>query len=107
NGEPLILTLAAALFGACLGFLWFNRQPARMYLGDTGALFLGLMIGALAMIGRYSAKNDVSAWFVPLALLAAPLFDLLLVVVARVKAGKRIWYGSPDHYAVRLRHHGW
>ncbi len=107
NGEPLILTLAAALFGACLGFLRFNRQPARMYLGDTGALFLGLMVGALAMIGRYSGTNDVSAWFVPLALLAAPLFDLLLVIVARLKAGQRIWYGSPDHYAVRLRHHGW
>lgn len=107
NGEATILALSAALFGACLGFLRFNRQPARMYLGDTGALFLGLMIGALAMIGRYSEVNDVSAWFVPLALLAAPLFDLLLVIVARLRARRPIWHGSPDHYAVRLRHHGW
>lgn len=107
NGEPMIIALAAALFGACAGFLWFNRQPARIYLGDTGALLLGALVGALAMEGRYSARNDVSALLVPLTLMAAPLFDLVLVVIARLQARKPIWHGSPDHYAVRLRRHGW
>lgn len=107
NGAAMILALAAALLGACLGFLWFNRQPARIYLGDTGALLLGALIGALAMEGRYSTSNNVSAWLVPLTLMAAPLFDLLLVMVARLRAGRPIWHGSPDHYAVRLRHRGW
>lgn len=107
NGEPLIATSAAALLGACLGFLWFNKQPARMYLGDTGSMLIGAVLGALAMSGRYSERNDVSAWFVPLVLVGAPLFDLVLVVLARLKARRPVYYGSPDHYAVRLKHAGW
>ena len=106
NDEPMIATMSSALFGACLGFLRVNRQPARMYLGDTGSMFLGAMLGALAMIGDYSKTNDVSAWFVPLCLCAIPLFDLALVVVARLRARRPIYHGSPDHFAVRLRHHG-
>jgi UDP-GlcNAc:undecaprenyl-phosphate GlcNAc-1-phosphate transferase len=105
NGEPLIATIGASLAGACAGFLWFNKQPARMYLGDTGSMFLGCVVGALAMIGRYSSNNMVSAWLVPLALVGAPLFDLTLVIVARLRAGKPVYQGSPDHFAVRLRHH--
>lgn len=106
NDEPMIATMSAALFGACLGFLRVNRQPARMYLGDTGSMFIGAMLGALAMIGEYSRTNVVSAWFVPLCLCAIPLFDLALVVVARLRAGRPVYHGSPDHFAVRLRHHG-
>ena len=106
NHEPMIAAMSSSLFGACLGFLRVNRQPARMYLGDTGSMFLGAMLGALAMIGNYSDANVVSAWFVPLCLLAIPLFDLALVIVARLKAGRRIYQGSSDHFAVRLRHHG-
>lgn len=106
NREPLVATMAAALLGACLGFLRVNRQPARMYLGDTGSMFLGGLLGALAMVGRYSEANVVSSWFVPLTLCAIPLFDLGLVIVARLLTGKKIWLGSPDHFAVRLRHHG-
>jgi UDP-GlcNAc:undecaprenyl-phosphate GlcNAc-1-phosphate transferase len=106
NDEPMIAAMSAALCGACLGFLRVNRQPARMYLGDTGSMFLGAMLGALAMIGDYSHNNVVSAWFVPLCLCAIPLFDLTLVIVARLRLGKPIWHGSPDHFAVRLRHHG-
>ena len=106
NAEPMIATMSAALAGACLGFLRFNWQPARMYLGDTGSLFLGAMLGAFAMIGRYSEQNTLSAWFVPLCLCALPLFDLVLVIIARLRARKPIYHGSPDHFAVRLKHHG-
>lgn len=107
NGEPLVATMAASLLGACLGFLRVNGQPARMYLGDTGSMFLGTVLGALAMIGRYSERNEVSSWFVPLAIVAVPLFDLILVIIARIRARKPIYFGSPDHFAVRLKHHGW
>ena len=106
NNEPMIAAMSASLFGACLGFLRVNRQPARMYLGDTGSMFLGAMLGALAMIGNYSTANVVSAWFVPLCLLAIPLFDLTLVIVARLATRRPVYHGSPDHFAVRLRHHG-
>jgi UDP-GlcNAc:undecaprenyl-phosphate GlcNAc-1-phosphate transferase len=107
NGAPMVATMAASLAGGSLGFLHFNRQPARMYLGDTGSMFLGTILGALAICGRYSTTNVVSSWFVPLALVALPLFDLTLVVLARLRARRPIWQGSPDHFAVRLRHAGW
>ncbi len=107
NGAPMVAAMAASLAGACVGFLRVNRQPARMYLGDTGSMFLGAVLGALAMVGRYSDRNVVSSWFVPLALLAIPLFDLVLVVVARLRARRPIYHGSPDHFAVRLRRAGW
>lgn len=107
NGEPMVAAMAASLTGACVGFLRVNRQPARMYLGDTGSMLLGAVLGALAMVGRYSETNVVSSWFVPLALVSIPLFDLTLVIVARLLAGKPVYYGSPDHFAVRLKHHGW
>jgi UDP-GlcNAc:undecaprenyl-phosphate GlcNAc-1-phosphate transferase len=107
NGEPTVAIVAGALGGACVGFLWFNKEPARIYLGDTGSMLLGVVIGSLAMIGRYSEVNFVSAFFVPLTFLAAPLFDLLLVMVARLRARRPVWQGSPDHFAVRLKHHGW
>jgi UDP-GlcNAc:undecaprenyl-phosphate GlcNAc-1-phosphate transferase len=106
NGEPLVATLAASMAGACLGFLRVNRQPARMYLGDTGSLLLGTLLGALAIVGRYSDVNQVSLWFVPLSLLVVPLFDLALVIIARTLKGKPVWLGSPDHFAIRLKHAG-
>lgn len=106
NGEPMIAAMSACLLGACIGFLRVNREPARMYLGDTGSMLLGCVLGALAMIGDYSAQNDVSAFFVPLTLLGVPLFDLVLVVVARLLKGQPIYHGSPDHFAIRLKRHG-
>lgn len=106
QGDTRMAILAAAMFGALLGFLRFNQAPARMYLGDTGAMLLGAVLGALALQGQYSAHNDVSAFFVPLTLLALPLFDLTLVVLARWRGGKTIYHGSRDHFAVRFRDHG-
>lgn len=106
NREPVVAAMSACLLGACLGFLRVNWQPARMYLGDTGSMFLGAVLGALAMVGRYSESNVVSSWFVPLVLCGIPLFDLTLVVIARTLAGRKVWLGSPDHFAVRLRLHG-
>lgn len=107
TGESQVATMAAAMGGACLGFLRVNREPARMYLGDTGSMLIGLVLGSLAMVLRYSEHNTVSAWLMPLAICAAPLFDLALVIVARLLQGRPIWQGSPDHVAVRLRHNGW
>lgn len=106
NDEFMIATLAASLLGALLGFLAINRQPARMYLGDTGSLLIGGLLGALALIGRYSESNDVAPFFAPLTLLALPLFDLVLVIVARARAKVPIYQGSRDHFAIRLRDHG-
>jgi UDP-GlcNAc:undecaprenyl-phosphate GlcNAc-1-phosphate transferase len=106
HANPLLFSLATTVGGATLGFLWFNRAPARIYLGDTGSMLLGTLLGIMVMLSRFSDTNDFAPFIAPLALLALPLFDLSLVVVARLYARRPVWFGSPDHFAVRLRDHG-
>jgi len=102
--------ISAALVGCCAGFLPHNFHPARLFMGDSGALTLGLLLSAATITltgnvdpGEVSA-NDVSAAFlpilVPLAVLLLPLLDMLLAVVRRTRAGQRPWH--PD--ALHLHH---
>ena len=106
GGQLLIATTALALLGSLAGFLWFNRPPARIYLGDAGSLFVGFMLAALTMLGAYTERNTVAA-LAPLALLIVPLLELTLVSVARVRRGVRPWHGSGDHCALRLKARAW
>ncbi len=94
--------ILAALAGACAGFLRYNFQPARIYMGDTGALFLGLLLGALAMDNAYTERNLVAA-LAPAMILGVPLFDMLFVMYIRYRRGMPVMLGSPDHVALRLR----
>ncbi len=97
---------AAALGGALLGFLPYNFQPARIYLGDAGSHFLGFVLSAISLSLGYSHQNELAV-FSPLAILALPLFDLLLMIVIRTRKGIPPWKGSPDHVPLRLRALGW
>jgi UDP-GlcNAc:undecaprenyl-phosphate GlcNAc-1-phosphate transferase len=94
--------MLAALAGACAGFLRWNFQPARIYMGDTGSLFLGLMVGAFAMDLAYTDTNPVAA-LAPALILGVPLFDMLFVMYVRWRRGMPVMLGSPDHVALRLR----
>jgi len=102
NGNMQIAVLTATLAGSLLGFLRFNFVPARIYLGDTGSLFIGLNLGALAMIGSYTEHNQV-ALVVPVIILGVPIFDTLFVMYIRRCRGISMFLGSPDHFALRLR----
>jgi len=102
NGNHQIAILTATLAGALAGFLRYNLQPARIYLGDTGSLFIGLNLGALAMIGRYTEHNNIGV-LVPLVVLGVPIFDTLFVMYIRRRRGVSMFLGSPDHVALRLR----
>jgi UDP-GlcNAc:undecaprenyl-phosphate GlcNAc-1-phosphate transferase len=102
NGEFMVVRLAAALAGSLVGFLWYNFHPARIYLGDTGSLFLGVTLAGLAMVGRYAEVNRI-AYFSPLLILGVPLFEIFFTSVVRWMRGRRPWIGSPDHVALRLR----
>lgn len=106
NDRPTIVALTIALAGALGGFLRYNRAPAQIYLGDTGSMFIGLMLGSLAMIGSYTEHNTV-ALLAPVMILGVPIFDTFLVMVIRKLKGRPIMWGSPDHYALRLRKKGW
>jgi UDP-GlcNAc:undecaprenyl-phosphate GlcNAc-1-phosphate transferase len=102
NGNHQIAILTATLAGALAGFLPRNFQPARVYLGDTGSLFIGLNLGALAMIGRYTEHTGLGI-LVPLVILGVPIFDTLFVMYIRYRRGVSMFLGSPDHVALRLR----
>lgn len=102
NQDMMIAVMLAALAGSLVGFLRFNFHPARIYLGDSGSLFIGLMLGALAMIGKYTAVNPVSL-LAPVFVLGVPIFDTLFVMYIRKLRGLPVFLGSPDHFALRLR----
>jgi UDP-GlcNAc:undecaprenyl-phosphate GlcNAc-1-phosphate transferase len=102
GGGSTAATLLAALAGACLGFLRYNLYPARIYMGDTGSMFLGLLLGALAMDNAYTEFNRVAA-LAPALILGVPLFDMLFVMYIRWRRGLPVMLGSPDHVALRLR----
>lgn len=92
----------AALAGSCLGFLRYNFEPAKIYMGDCGSLFLGLMLGATAMNNAYTRTNRLAA-VAPALILGVPLFDMLFVMYVRRRRGLPVMLGSPDHVALRLR----
>ena len=105
NGNTTIAMLTLALVGASLGFLAFNRPPAKIYLGDAGSMFLGFMLGALAMKGHYTFNHRVGA-LAPVVILGVPIFDTFFVMGVRAMRRIPLMRGSPDHFAVRLRNHG-
>ncbi len=102
NNDGIIIALTAVMIGSTLGFLKFNFQPARIYMGDSGSMFLGLLLGALSIIGDYSTRNKLG-FISPLIILSIPLFDTFLVMFLRIIKGKSPFFGSKDHFAVRLR----
>ncbi len=101
----MMAVMSLALAGALLGFLRYNFQPARIYLGDAGSMFIGLMLGTLAMIGVYT-ENNQAGYLAPLVILGVPLYDTMLVMYLRRRKGKSIIQGSPDHFALRIRKSG-
>jgi UDP-GlcNAc:undecaprenyl-phosphate/decaprenyl-phosphate GlcNAc-1-phosphate transferase len=102
SGREEVGTLLAGLAGSLAGFLRYNFEPARIYLGDTGSLFLGLMLGALAMNNSYTSRNLVAS-VSPVVILGVPLFDMLFVMFIRWRRGIPVMRGSPDHFPLRLR----
>jgi UDP-GlcNAc:undecaprenyl-phosphate GlcNAc-1-phosphate transferase len=102
NRNFLIAILALSLGGAILGFLQFNWQPARIFLGDSGSMFIGLILGALVMMNDYSVNNDLG-FISGFLILVVPLFELGYVSLVRLIRGRSIFRGSKDHLPLRLR----
>jgi len=105
QGDQAIAFMLAALIGSLVGFLKYNWQPAKIYMGDTGAMFIGLLLGAMTMIGKYPSSHPISL-LAPVFILGIPIFDTLFVMYIRYRRGLPIFLGSPDHIAIRLRHWG-
>jgi UDP-GlcNAc:undecaprenyl-phosphate GlcNAc-1-phosphate transferase len=108
SGEVTVAVVAAALGGACVGFLPYNWPRARIFLGDAGSMLLGFLLAALSVMGVYTrgARLPVLAVFTPLFVLGVPVLDLLLVVLIRWRAGHRPWTGDRRHISHRLVQRG-
>jgi len=85
HGQFLVATLSAALMGACLGFLRYNFNPASIFMGDAGSLFLGFVLAAVGIRLRFPGQLTVISWMIPVLVLGVPLFDTTLVVVSRLR----------------------
>jgi len=107
NGQIVVSTLAAAVFGAAAGFLRWNFKPARIFMGDGGAMFLGFLMATLALKLRLSVGNHASALVAPLLILGVTIFDTTLVTISRARRGL-LPFAAPgkDHAAHRLANLG-
>jgi UDP-GlcNAc:undecaprenyl-phosphate GlcNAc-1-phosphate transferase len=102
NGQYLVGALSAALLGASVGFLVYNFNPASIFMGDTGSLFLGFMLAALGIKLRFPANIDAVTWMVPVLVLGVPIFDTTLVVFSRIRRGLHPVTAGKDHTSHRL-----
>jgi len=107
SGQLLLSQQSALLLGACIALFYFNTPPARLFLGDSGAQTLGYFLAVLAIAYRPQGANQSSSWVVPIMLLGVPIFDMVLVVISRLRRGKPIYTAALDHTYHRLVASGW
>lgn len=101
--QYLVGALAAALAGACAGFLIYNWNPAHIFMGDTGSLFLGFLLAAVAIKLRFPSNSNTVTWLIPVLVMAVPVFDTTLVFTSRLRRGKNpLTTPGKDHLSHRL-----
>jgi UDP-GlcNAc:undecaprenyl-phosphate GlcNAc-1-phosphate transferase len=106
DDDPVLGFAACAVAGAAAGFLPLNYRkgrPAALFMGDSGALLLGLLVGSCALLADPRGAGGVSASvFAPLLILALPILDTSLVILVRLAERRPIWRGGRDHLSHRL-----
>lgn len=103
SGQALVGPLAAALVGACIGFLRYNLNPATIFMGDTGSLFLGFLLAAIGIKLRFPPNVPWVTWLVPVCVLGMPILDTSLVFCSRLRRGKNpLTTPGKDHVSHRL-----
>ncbi|HXX40396.1 MAG TPA: MraY family glycosyltransferase [bacterium] len=105
RGDVGTAILAAALMGAALGFLPYNFNPARIFLGDTGSMLLGYVLGGLSVLGTYKSYTALSL-LVPLAALGVPVADTALAIARRWRSGQPIFQADTGHLHHQLLRQG-
>ena len=106
GGQFLIAALSIVLAGATLGFLLWNKPPARIYMGDAGALFLGILIASLAVRFDPNPIDRIASFAIPLLLLAMPILDTSVAVASRIRRRISPFQGGRDHLSHRLMRMG-
>ena len=106
SGQEVVTLLGASVVGVTLGFLWHNWFPARVYLGDAGAYFLGFLLAVLVVRLRPEQMSAGTAAMAAIALLALPIGDTAFVVVRRIRLGIHPFTPGRDHLSHQLQVRG-
>ncbi|TFD95750.1 glycosyltransferase family 4 protein [Jeotgalibacillus sp. R-1-5s-1] len=101
SGKVLIFTLSIILLGSILGFLFYNFHPAKIFMGDTGALFLGYAIAVLSLLGLYKSVTLFS-FLIPIIILGVPIFDTTFAIIRRIANKQPISAPDKSHLHHRL-----
>lgn len=107
SGQPFLVILSAILFGVTWGIGFFNRQPAKTFLGDSGAQTLGFVLAAAALIYHPRSPSQASSWFAPILFFSVPIFDTTLVTISRALKKQPFYKANLDHTYHRLVEKGW
>ena len=96
----ILITLA----GSVLGFLGYNFKPSRLFMGDSGSLFLGFMFGAFTLEGSYPVATSQSLIpvIMPVVILSIPLYDTFSVIFIRLREKRSVFVGDNSHFSHRL-----
>ncbi|MFP4692893.1 MAG: MraY family glycosyltransferase [Halothece sp.] len=101
NGNYGVALLMATTAGSAIAFLWYNFHPATIFMGDGGSNFLGFLLAASSLMG-IANEPGLAKTFAPFALLAVPIGDMLVVIIARLRAGKSPFHADQIHIHHRL-----
>ena len=105
NGPQLFVAgLLLVLVGGIIGFLWHNFPPARIFMGDSGAYFIGFMIAVATLLATYAGykSENQHAILAPLCVMAVPLYDMTSVILIRLRAGRSPFEADKNHFSHRL-----
>lgn len=107
TGQYLVGALSIAVMAACIGFLIYNWTPATIFMGDSGALFLGFVLAAIGIKVDFPQNTPIVTWMIPILVLAVPIFDTTLVTISRLKRGLNpLTTPGVDHTSHRLTYAG-
>lgn len=102
SGQPGLARLAALILGTGAGLMFYNTHPAKLFLGDSGAQLLGLILAAIGIAYNPAGLPQEVSWFTPILVLGVPIFDATLVVFSRIRRGVPVYRAGHDHTFHRL-----
>ncbi len=103
--QPSQAVFSIILAGALTGFLMFNKHPARVFMGDSGANFVGFLLSIIAIDGAFKQATVMSI-FIPILALAVPIFDNIFVIIKRFREGKPVYQADRSQMHFRLSERG-
>jgi UDP-GlcNAc:undecaprenyl-phosphate GlcNAc-1-phosphate transferase len=106
NGRVLVTAVSVALVGSLIGFLRYNFNPASIFLGDSGSLFIGFLLAALSVTGTQKASTVVAV-AIPLMAFALPVIDTGFALARRFISGRPLFEGDREHIHHKLLERGW